>query len=129
MPTTTPVAPVERAAAALLAVQALGVAVLVGWQLISLAQGDTVSLSSALALILLTAGGAVLLAAFAAAVWRGVSWGRSGGIVVQLLVLAVAAGAATGTYGHPSTGLMLATPALITLVTLVLATRAAAARR
>ena len=52
--------------------------------------GDTDDAVSSIALIVLTAIGAVALAAFALAVWRGHSWGRSGGIVSQLLVIAVA---------------------------------------
>ena len=47
---------------------------------------------------MLTAVGAAAVLAFAVAIWRGQSWGRSGGIVTQLLILAVALGAVTGAY-------------------------------
>lgn len=116
--------PVVRIAAVLVALEALGLFAVVAWQIAALAGGDTGSTTSAIALIVLTAAGAVLLAAFAAAIWRGQSWGRSGGIVAQVLILAVALGAATGAYAHPLTGLALAVPALVVLVLLVLAARA-----
>ena len=112
-----------RVAGILLGLEALGLLALVAWQITALAGGDTESSTSAIALIVLTAAGAVLLAAFAAAAWRGQSWGRSGGIVAQVLILAVALGAATGAYAHPTTGLALAVPAVVTLVALVLAAR------
>ena len=115
--------PTARIAGVLVGLEALGVLALVVWQIAALAGGDTDSSTSAIALIVLTAAGAVLLAAFAVAVWRGQSWGRSGGIVAQLLILAVALGAATGAYAHPLTGLVLAVPAVVTLVFLVLAVR------
>lgn len=51
--------------------------------------------------------------------------GPLGGIVTQVLILAVALGAATGAYAHPLIGLALAVPALVTFVLLVLAARAA----
>lgn len=115
--------PTARIAAVLVGLEALGVLAIVVWQIAALAGGDTESSTSAIALIVLTAAGAALLAAFAVAVWRGQSWGRSGGIVAQLLILAVALGAATGAYAHPLTGLVLAVPAVVTLVLLVLAAR------
>ena len=52
-----------------------------------------------------------------------------GGIVTQLLILAVALGAATGAYADPSTALILAVPAIVALVLLVLAVRDAGAAR
>jgi len=112
-----------RTAAVLLAAEGLAVAAIVVWQIVALVSGDTGSVTSAIALIVLTLVGAVLLIAFAAAVWRGESWGRSGGIVAQLLILAVALGAATGAYAHPITGLLLALPAVATFVLLVLGSR------
>ncbi|WP_442575100.1 histidine kinase [Microbacterium sp. F51-2R] len=114
-----------RVAAVLVGLEALAVFAIVAWQIAALAGGDTESATSAIALIVLTAAGGILLAAFAFAVWRGQSWGRSGGIVAQVLILAVALGAATGAYAHPTTGLALAIPAIVTFVALVLAARAA----
>ena len=114
-----------RVAAVLLALEGVAMIALVVWQIWALIAGDTESIESALALIVLTAVGAVAVLAFAVVTWRGQSWGRSGGIVTQLLILAVALGAVTGAYADPTTGLILAVPAAVTLVLLVVAVRAA----
>ena len=116
---------IARIAAVLVGLESLALLVLVGWQITALVSGDTVSVESAIALLVLTAVGAAAVAAFAVAIARGRSWGRSGGIVTQVLILAVALGAATGAYGHPLTALALAAPAIVILVLLVLAARAA----
>ena len=119
----------SAAAALVVALEGLGLAVLGGWELVALLSGDTGSAISAIALIVLTAVGAVVVLAFAGGILRGRSWGRSGGIVTQLLILAVAVGAATGQYAHPLTGLALAVPAVIGLALLILAARAAGRAR
>lgn len=119
---------VVRTAAALVGLEGLGIVALAGWQVVALAGGDTDSLVSAIALIVLTLVGAIVVIAFAVGVLRGRSWGRSGAIVTQLLILAVALGAATGQYAHPLVGLALAVPATIGLVLLVLAARGAGRR-
>ncbi|MDY0830406.1 histidine kinase [Microbacterium sp. BG28] len=113
-------------AGGLVVLEGVALAGLALWQLIALAQGDTASPATAIALIVLTLLGAALVVAFGVAAARGRSAGRSGGIVVQLLVLAVAIGAVTGTYGHPLNGLQLGVPALIVLVLLISAARRAA---
>lgn len=120
-----PTHPSARIAAVLLALEAAAIIALVLWQVAALAAGDTESLESAIALVVLTAVGAVAVLAFAVATWRAQSWGRSGGIVVQLLILAVALGAVTGAYADAAAGLGLAVPAIVTLVVLVIAVRAA----
>ena len=112
-----------RVAAVLVALEGVGIAALVVWQVAAVAAGDTDSLESAIALIVLTAVGAAAVIAFGVAVWRGRSWGRSGGIVTQVLILAVALGAATGAYAEPASALGLAVPAVVVLVLLVLAVR------
>ncbi|WP_345751154.1 histidine kinase [Microbacterium rhizophilus] len=116
---------IARIAAALLALEAVGVLALVGWQIVALAGADTVDPVSAVALIVLTAVGAVAVGAFAAATRAGRSWGRSGGIVTQFLIIAVAVGAITGPYAHPGTAAALAVPAVAGLVLLFLAAREA----
>jgi peptidoglycan/LPS O-acetylase OafA/YrhL len=113
-------------AGGLVVLEAVAVAVLAALQVGAVLAGDTAALETAIALIVLTVVGAVIVGAFGVAVVRGRSWGRSGGIVVQLLVLAVAIGAMTGTYAHPLTGLQLAVPAVIVLVLLFAAARRAA---
>lgn len=125
MTTNTP----SRIAAVLVAAEGVGLIVLAVWQLIALAGGDTDSATSAIALVVLTAIGAVAVLAFAFAVWRGLSWGRSGGIVTQALVLAVALGAATGAYAHPLVGLALALPAVAALAALVVSARGSGRER
>ncbi|WP_127472775.1 histidine kinase [Microbacterium sulfonylureivorans] len=114
-----------RVAAVLVGLEGLGLVALAIWQVVALASGDTASIESALALVVLTVVGAAAVLAFAVAIWHGRSWGRSGGIVAQLLILAVALGAATGAYAEPLSALVLAVPAVVVLVLLVLAVREA----
>lgn len=102
----------------LLILQGAGVGVLALPQAAAILAGETVALDTAIALLALTLVAAVAVAAFGVAVIRGRSWGRSGGIVTQLLILAVAIGAATGSYADPVLGLQLAAPAVVTLVLL-----------
>jgi len=120
-----------RIAAVLVGLEGLGLAALTVREVIAIVTGDTESIGSAVALAALTLVGAAAVVAFAVAIWLGQSWGRSGGIVAQLLILAVALGAATGSFADPSIAWALAIPALIVLVLLVLAVRDAgrAARR
>lgn len=117
--------PIGRVAAVLVALEGLGLVALTVWQIVAIVAGDTASIDSAIALIVLSAVGAAAVVAFAVAIWRARSWGRSGAIVTQLLILAVALGAATGAYAEPTAALALAAPALVTLVLLILAVRAA----
>ena len=91
------------------------------WHAVSLFAGPAVSRVSAVALLVLVAIGAVGVCAMAIGILRGQRWARSGGIVVQILLLAVAVGAATGQFAHPSVGLALGVPALVTLVLIIAA--------
>lgn len=121
--------PIRLAAAALLGLEALGILALAGWQTVALIGGDTDSVVSSIALIVLTVIGAAIVGAFAVATARDVSAGRSGGIVTQLLILSVAIGAVTGEWASPGIAILIAVPAVIGLVLLVLAVRAGAPRR
>jgi hypothetical protein len=114
-----------RVAAIVVALEGIGLLVLSAWQVVALGAGDTDSIESAIALVVLTVVGAAAILAFAVAIWRGQSWGRSGAIVTQLLILAVALGAATGSYADPGIALVLAAPATLGLVLLILAVREA----
>lgn len=116
---------VRLIAAAILACEALGLAVLLVWQVVAMMSGDTASLASAIALAALTLVGAVAVAAFSVATARGQSWGRSGGIVAQALILAVALGELTGENANPATAALIAAPALVCGVMLILTVRAA----
>ncbi|MFJ4037697.1 histidine kinase [Microbacterium sp. NPDC090007] len=120
---------IRLAAAAFLGLEALGILALAGWQTVALIGGDTDSVVSAVALIVLTVIGAAIVGAFAVATARDVSAGRSGGIVTQLLILSVAIGAVTGEWASPGIAVVIALPAVVGLVLLVLAVRAAAPRR
>ena len=125
MPITVP----ERLAAALLALEGLALLCVAGWEVVALVGGDTDDPTSSIALIVLTVIGAAAVVAFAVAVARGQSWGRSGGIVTQLLMLAVALGAVTGPAPAPGFALIVATPATLGLVALFSAARRAGVRR
>jgi multisubunit Na+/H+ antiporter MnhF subunit len=116
---------IGRVAAVVVGLEGLGLIALTIWQIVAVVSGDTASIDSAVALIVLSAVGAAAVVAFAVAIWRGRSWGRSGAIVTQLLILAVALGAATGAYAEPTVALVIAAPAIIALVLLVLAVREA----
>lgn len=118
-----------RIAAALVGLEGIALVALVAWQVSALIGGDTVSIETAIALAVLTAVGAAAVLAFAVAISRGQSWGRSGGVVTQVLILAVALGAVTGAFAHPMIAVALAAPALVTLVFLVRAARRAAAEQ
>ncbi|WP_203137837.1 histidine kinase [Microbacterium sp. JZ31] len=119
---------IARIAAVLLALEAVGILALAAWQVVALAGADTTDPVSAIALIVLTLLGAVAVAAFAAATWRGRSWGRSGGVVTQLLIVAVAVGALSGEFPHVGVAVALGLPAVAGLVLLFLAAREAHAQ-
>lgn len=119
---------IERIAAGWLALEALGILILVIWELVALVRGDSTSAGSSIALLVLTAVGAVALGAFAVAVWRGGSWGRSGGVVAQLLVLSIALGTLTGEGADTRLAATIAVPAIVGLVVLIAAARAAGRR-
>ncbi|MDL9980378.1 histidine kinase [Microbacterium candidum] len=122
-----PTSPLARVAAAVVGVEAIGVLALAGWQIVALAGGDTDSAVSAIALIVLTVLGGAAVGAFALGIWNGWSWGRSGGIVTQLLIIAVAIGALTGGDAQPLIALGLGIPALVVLGLLIVVARRAAA--
>jgi hypothetical protein len=83
------------AAAAVLAAEAAALAVFALIELVGLGAGDAASLPTALALIVLTLLGAAALAAFAFGTRAGRSWARSGGVVFQVLAVALALAALT----------------------------------
>lgn len=112
-----------RLAAVLLALESAALFVLAGWELVALIGGDTTSVESSIALLVLTALGAVALAAFAVGVLRGHSRSRAGGIVAQVLLASVAIGSLTGPDARPGIALALAVPAVLGFILLVMATR------
>jgi hypothetical protein len=123
MRTNTP----ARVASVLVGLEGLALLALTGWQIVALIGGDTDSALSAIALVVLTLVAAAAVLAFSGGIWRGMSWGRSGGIVTQVMILAVALGAATGAYADPLAAGILAVPAMVGLAVIWMAARRAAA--
>ncbi len=78
------------AAAAVLAAEGAALLVFAVIELAGLGAGDAASLPTALALIVLTLIGAAALIAFAIGTRTGRSWARSGGVVFQVLAVALA---------------------------------------
>lgn len=113
------------AAAAVLALEAAALLVVTLGEVFGLSSGAAASLPSALGLIGLSAVGAVGLAALALAVLRGRSFGRSGGMVAQILAIAVALSALTARPFPVVFVLALLTPGVIGAVLLFLLTRRA----
>ena len=83
------------AAAAVLAAEGVALLVFAVIELAGLGAGDAASLPTALALIVLTLIGAGALIAFAIGTRSGRSWARSGGVVFQVLAVALALAALT----------------------------------
>ncbi|WP_298868148.1 hypothetical protein [uncultured Microbacterium sp.] len=77
-------------AAAVLALEGAALIVIAVLELFALGEGDASSTASGLALIALTLVGAAGLIAFAVGTLRHASWARSGGIVLQVLAIALA---------------------------------------
>lgn len=78
------------ATAAVLAAEGAVLAVFAVIEMVGLGAGAAASLPTALALIVLTLLGAAALFAFAAGTRAGRSWARSGGVVFQVLAVALA---------------------------------------
>ncbi|WP_243224898.1 hypothetical protein [Microbacterium sp. CIAB417] len=79
-----------RAAAAVLALEGAALLVIALMEVFGLGSGGAANLATALALIALTLIGAGALVAFAFGALRGRSWARSGGVVLQVLAIALA---------------------------------------
>jgi len=124
-----PTSALTRVAALAVGLEAAAVLAVAVWQIVALAGGDTDSAVSAIALLVLTVLGAVAVGAFAFGVWRGLSWGRSGGLVTQLLIIAVAVGAMTGAEAHPLVGVAIAALPVAVFILLIVVTRRAAAEK
>lgn len=82
-------------AAIVLGVEGLALGVLGLIELVALFSGDASSLASGLAMIVLTLLGAAALLAFAVGTPQRASWARSGGILFQILGIALALAALT----------------------------------
>ncbi|WP_176697172.1 hypothetical protein [Microbacterium sp. 3J1] len=78
------------AAAGVLAAEGIALVVFALIEIAGLGAGNAASMSTAIALIVLTLIGAVALIAFAVGTRSGRSWARSGGLVFQVLGVALA---------------------------------------
>lgn len=83
------------AAAAVLALEGAALVVFAVIELLGLGAGHASWLPTAIALIVLTLIGAAALFAFAVGTRRGRTWARSGGVVLQILALALALASVT----------------------------------
>lgn len=78
------------AASAVLGIEGAALVVFALIEVFGLGAGDASSLPTAIALIVLTLIGAAALVAFAIGTRTGRSWARSGGVVFQVLAVAIA---------------------------------------
>lgn len=117
------------AAAAILALEALALIVFALIEIVGLGSGDAASLPTAIALIVLTLLGAAALVAFAVGTRHGRSWARSGGIVLQVLAVALALASLTIQPVNWVFTLAVGVPGLLCFVLLIAATRAENAQR
>lgn len=81
---------VALAATVILVGEGLALGVVSLLELFALGAGDASSTPSGVALVVLTLVGAAALVAFGVGVLRGASWARSGGILLQVLAIALA---------------------------------------
>lgn len=77
-------------AAVVLALEGIVLTILALIELFGLGAGDAASLPTAIALIVLTLIGAAALFSFSVGTHRGRMWARSGGVVLQVLAIALA---------------------------------------
>jgi len=115
------------AAASVLALETVALFVITLMEVFGLSSGAATSLPSALGLIGLSAVAAIGLAALAVAVLRGRSFGRSGGMVAQILAIAVASSALAVRPFPAVFVLSLLIPGIVGAVLLFLLTRRAGA--
>ncbi|MDN3443485.1 hypothetical protein [Microbacterium sp. APC 3901] len=112
------------AASAVLAAEGAALTVFALIELVGLGAGDATSLPTALALIVLTVIGAVALFAFAVGTKRGHSWARSGGVVLQVLAIAIALASLTLQPVAWAFTVGVGLPALLCFALLIASTRA-----
>ena len=111
------------AAAAVLALEGAALTIVAMVEIFGLSAGEAASLPTAIALIVLTLIGAAALFAFAVGARRGRTWARSGGVVLQVLALALALASLTVQPVLWTFVLGVGAPALIGLVLLVASAR------
>jgi hypothetical protein len=112
------------AASAVLAAEGAALIVFALIEIVGLGAGDAASLPTALALIVLTLLGAAALIAFAIGTRTGRSWARSGGVVFQVLAIALALASLTLQPVAWAFTVGVGLPALLCFALLIASTRA-----
>jgi hypothetical protein len=105
-------------AVVLVGVEAVALLAAVGILIVDVASLTPSSLASALALLVLTALAAVWVSWIAVSLYRGAPWSRGGALFWQLVQLAIAFGAAQGTFAQPAVAAGIAVPSLVVVVLL-----------
>jgi hypothetical protein len=103
-----------RQAAVVVAVEALVLVVLAGYEAVRTVTGDAASDRGAWGLVAFTLLGAALLVACARGLWRLAPWSRGPVVAVQLLLGALGLTAAFS-YEHPEVGIPMLLPVAVTL--------------
>jgi len=106
-------------------VEFAGVAALVVVLLVDLLTQPPASFATALALLVLVAGAAIVLGAVLAGIWRGRAWVRAAGVVLQVLFFAIGVGALQGAFANPEWGWPLVIVAVLGFVLFVVRPTAA----
>ena len=101
---------------AVLALEALALAVAAGYFIIELLVEQPSSLANAIALSAVLAIGAVWVGFIVVGLYRGQAWTRAAVIVIQALFIAVAVGSFQGPNPRPDVGAVLLIPAVIALI-------------
>ncbi len=99
----------------LLVLEALAVVAVLVWLVVDLVTLAPSSYSTAIALIVLVAVGALFLSAVAVGSIRRAGWSRAAAIVWQVLQISVAVGAFQGLFARPDVGWALLVPALVVI--------------
>ncbi len=118
-----------RALAAVIGLEGVALVALTGWLVVDLFTFPADSIASAVALVVVTALGAVWLVVMALHTLRGKPWIRAAAVTVQVMVLAVAVGAFQDAFARPDIGWMLLVPAVVVLVLLFTPAVVTATRR
>lgn len=104
---------------ALLALEALGMVVIVGWLVIDLFALRPSSYATAIALIVMAAIAAIWTIANAVGAVRRAGWSRASAIVWQFLQISVAVGAFQGLFARADIGWVLLVPAVVVIALLL----------
>lgn len=109
--------------------EALAMIILVGVLIVDILTLPAASITSAIALTVLVAIGAVFVSAVAVGALRRRGWIRGGAVIWQLVQLAIAVGAFQGAYAQPAIGWALVAPSILVLVLLFTPSVMSAIRR